>query len=82
MLYRGLTAAGAGLARGSQRAKSGRILRGYGGDDSIVCETGVVVDNAEIESSAAAILERPGVAYVHMRSATNNCFTLRIDRAT
>jgi hypothetical protein len=41
-----------------------------------------VVANEGIEAAAAAILERPDVAYVHMRSATNNCFTLRIDRAT
>lgn len=71
-----------GLPAREQRAKSGRILRGYGTDDRIVYGTGVVVDNAEIESRAAAILERPDVAYVHMRSAANNCFTLRIDRAT
>jgi hypothetical protein len=57
-------------------------LRGYGRDDRIVYGTGVVVGNGEIESHAAAILERADVAYVHMRSATNNCFTLRIDRAT
>lgn len=71
-----------GLPEREQNGKSGRILRGYGADDRIVYGTGVVVDNAEIESHAAAILERADVAYVHMRSATNNCFTLRIDRAT
>ena len=71
-----------GLPERERRGKSGRILRGYGRDDRIVYGTGVVVGNGEIESHAAAILERPDVAYVHMRSATNNCFTLRIDRAT
>jgi hypothetical protein len=59
---------------------SGRILRGYGADDRIVYGTGKVVTNGGIEAEAAAILNRPDVAYVHMRSATNNCFTLRIDR--
>ena len=59
---------------------SGRILRGYGADDRIVYGTGRVVANAEIEAVAAAILSRPDVAYVHMRSATNNCVALRIDR--
>ena len=72
----------AGLPERERHGKSGRILRGYGRDDRIVYGTGVVVGNAEIEPHAAAILERPDVAYVHMRSATNNCFTLRIDRAT
>ena len=71
-----------GLPERERRGKSGRILRGYGRDDRIVYGTGVVVGNGEIESHAAAILARPDVAYVHMRSATNNCFTLRIDRAT
>lgn len=60
---------------------SGRILRGYGHDDRIVYGTGTVVGNGEIEAEAAAILARQDVAYVHMRSAENNCFTLRIDRA-
>lgn len=61
---------------------SGRILRGYGADDRIVYGTGRVVANGDIDLVAAAILTRPDVAYLHMRSAANNCFTLRIDRAT
>jgi hypothetical protein len=59
----------------------GRILRGYGSDNRIVYGTGVVVRNEDIEPRAKAILARSDVAYVHMRSSTNNCFTLRIDRA-
>ncbi len=58
----------------------GRILRGYGTDDRIVYGTGIVVANADIETQAVAILSRGDVAYVHMRSAANNCYTLRIDR--
>ncbi len=72
----------AGLPEREQRGRSARILRGYGADDRIVYGTGIVVGNDGIEAAAEAILERPDVAYVHMRSATNNCFTLRIDRAT
>lgn len=71
-----------GLPVREQRGKSGRILRGYGADDRIVYGTGIVVGSDGIEAAAEAILERSDVAYVHMRSATNNCFTLRIDRAT
>ena len=63
-----------------RRARSGRILRGYGSDDRIVYGTGIVVPNSDIEAQSAAILGRGDVAYVHMRSAANNCFTLRIDR--
>lgn len=71
-----------GLPERERRGRSGRILRGYGRDDRIVYGTGIVVGSDRIEAEAEAILERPDVAYVHMRSATNNCFTLRIDRAT
>lgn len=65
-----------------ERTGNGRILRGYGTDDRIVYGTGMVVDNADIEASAEVLLARPDVAYLHLRSAANNCFTLRIDRAT
>jgi hypothetical protein len=64
-----------------ERRGTGRILRGYGKDNRIVYGTGIVVRNDEIEEKAEAILAREDVAYVHLRSATNNCFTLRIDRA-
>ncbi len=70
----------AGLPERERQARSGRILRGYGTDDRIVYGTGIVVPNERIEAEAEAILNRADVAYVHMRSATNNCFTLRIDR--
>ena len=70
-----------GLPPRERNAASGRILRGYGANDRIVYGTGIVVGNDRIEEEAAAILARDDVAYVHMRSATNNCFTLRIDRA-
>ena len=71
----------AGLPERERRARSGRILRGYGADDRIVYGTGMVVPNEGIEAAAASLLARADVAYLHMRSATNNCFTLRIDRA-
>ncbi len=71
-------------ARGLPPRESGKagqqILRGYGHDDRIVYGTGTVVHAGEIEAKAASLLSRPDVAYLHMRSATNNCFTLRIDR--
>lgn len=64
-----------------ERYGDGRILRGYGTDDRIVYGTGVVVRNDDIQDKAKNILQHPEVAYVHMRSANNNCYTLRIDRA-
>lgn len=71
----------AGLPERERRASSGRILRGYGTDDRIVYGTGMVVPNDAIETTADALLGRDDVAYLHLRSAANNCFTLRIDRA-
>jgi hypothetical protein len=56
------------------------ILRGYGADDRIVYGTGGVVPTPAIPGRAIELLERPDVAYVHMRSARNNCYQLRIER--
>lgn len=56
------------------------ILRGYGPDDRIVYGTGAVVETGRIPAEAQARLDDPRVAYVHVRSARNNCYQLRIDR--
>jgi hypothetical protein len=40
-----------------------------------------VVAGSEIAESAQALLERPEVAYLHLRSATNNCYQCRIERS-
>ena len=55
------------------------ILRGYGADDRIVYGTGAVTRTPEIPGRAAELLERADVAYVHMRSAKNNCYQCRIE---
>ena len=56
------------------------ILRGYGADHRIVYGTGAVVPTDRIAAEADARLSDPRVAYVHVRSARNNCYQLRIDR--
>lgn len=56
------------------------ILRGYGADDRIVYGTGGVVETHRICGRAHELLQRDDVAYVHMRSARNNCYQLRIER--
>jgi len=56
------------------------LLRGYGADDRIVYGTGIVAASEKVEAQSEAMFARGDVAYVHMRSSTNNCFTLRIDR--
>lgn len=55
------------------------IVRGYGPNDRIVYGTGAVVDTQSLQDEAARRLADPRVAYVHVRSARNNCFQVRID---
>jgi len=61
--------------------RKAHLIKGYGTDDRIIYGTGQVVASGELEGAAAAVLAREDVAYVHVRSALNNCFTCRIDRA-
>lgn len=56
------------------------ILRGYSANDRIVYGTGAVVPTAQIANEAATRFADDRVAYVHVRSARNNCFQVRIDR--
>jgi Protein of unknown function (DUF1203) len=56
------------------------ILRGYSADERIIYGTGAVVPTGEIPARAAALFERPEVAFLHVRSASNNCYHCRIDR--
>lgn len=56
------------------------ILRGYGYDDRIVYGTGAVTPTADITARATHLLQRSDIAYLHVRSARNNCYQCRIDR--
>jgi len=56
------------------------IVRGYNADNRIVYGTGAITLTPDIRSYATQLLERPEVAYVHVRSARNNCYQCRIDR--
>lgn len=55
------------------------IVRGYGHDHRIVYGTGAVVSTDEIPARAEALFADPRVAYLHVRSARNNCYQCRID---
>lgn len=56
------------------------ILRGYSAEERIVYGTGAVVPTARIRAEAEARFVDPRVAFLHIRSARNNCFQCRIDR--
>jgi hypothetical protein len=57
------------------------LLRGYGADDRIVYGSGKVVPQDQIAAYARDLFRNPAIAYVHVRSATNNCYQARIERA-
>jgi hypothetical protein len=57
------------------------LLRGYSEDDRIVYGSGSVVPVADIGARATELLQRAEIAYVHVRSARNNCYQCRIERA-
>jgi hypothetical protein len=71
---------GGGAALPEMLASPDYIIRGYGSDDRIVYGTGAVVPTDRIAEDAANRLTDPRVAYVHVRSARNNCYQVRIDR--
>ncbi|PLP58669.1 DUF1203 domain-containing protein [Mesorhizobium loti] len=56
------------------------IVRGYSADNRIVYGTGAVVPTPDIAERAGMLLEREDIAYLHMRSARNNCYQCRIER--
>ena len=57
------------------------LLRGYDHDDRIVYGTGQIVATADLADAAAALCDRPDIAYLHVRSAGYNCYQCRIERA-
>jgi hypothetical protein len=56
------------------------IVRGYGSDDRIVYGSGGVIATGAIAARAQTLFERDDIAYVHVRSARNNCYQCRIER--
>lgn len=56
------------------------LIRGYNAQNRIVYGTGQVVPVEKIQVTAEKLFERPEIAYIHVRSASNNCYSCRIDR--
>ncbi|MEL6478608.1 MAG: DUF1203 domain-containing protein [Pseudomonadota bacterium] len=61
-------------------ASAERLVKGYSPDDRIVYGLGKVVPITEISDRIQDVLDDPRVAYVHIRSSTNNCFSCRAER--
>jgi hypothetical protein len=59
---------------------SAYILRGYSADERIVDGSGKVVAREVLGEEADERLARDDIAFVHVRSSTNNCFQCRIAR--
>ncbi len=73
--------AGAAEVPAIVRNREQMMIRGYGEDDRIVYGSGRVIATADVAEAAAKLFERPEIAYIHLRSAANNCFQCRIDRS-
>ncbi len=58
------------------------LLKGYTKDDRILYGTGAIIPSEEILGYASQLFDNPNVAYIHVRSARNNCYQCRIDRDT
>ena len=70
-----------GAAVPSMLASPRYIVRGYNKDDRIVYGSGQIVPTGDIPAAASKMFEDPRIAYVHVRSASNNCYQCRVDRA-
>ena len=57
------------------------IVRGYGEDERIAYGTGRVTPRPEIMAYCEGLLLRDDISFVHIRSATNNCFHVRVERS-
>jgi Protein of unknown function (DUF1203) len=60
--------------------RKSHLIKGYSASDRIVYGTGKIVPSADLDAEAKHILNRDDVAYVHVRSSVNNCYTCRIER--
>ena len=78
--WRGAPVAASPEALAAVLAAPDYIVRGYGADDRIVYGTGGVVATGAIPARAGELLADDRVAYVHVRSARNNCFQCRVER--
>ena len=72
--------AGGGSAIPASLSMDHYIVKAYTEDNRILYGTGAVTETQAIPTRAAELLRDPKIAYVHVRSAANNCYSVRIDR--
>ena len=56
------------------------LMRGYDHHERIIYGTGKVIDMAAIHTEASHLFADPRLAFIHLRSPTNNCYHFRIER--
>jgi len=62
------------------RERARYLVRGYDRNDRIVYGSGSVVTPDALDAHAAGLLAQDGIAYLHVRSGSYNCYQCRIDR--
>lgn len=58
------------------------LIKGYGADNRIVYGTGKIVAPDKLKAACEQIFADRKVAYIHVRSARNNCYQCKITRAS
>lgn len=71
---------GGGDAIPSMFASAEYIMRGYNSRDRIVYGSGRIVPTARMTEVADEMFRDPAISYIHVRSASNNCYHCRIER--
>jgi hypothetical protein len=56
------------------------LIRGYNRNERIVYGTGKVIDMGSLHSEAERLFADTELAFIHVRSSTNNCYHFRIER--
>ncbi|MGE5511794.1 MAG: DUF1203 domain-containing protein [Bacteroidota bacterium] len=57
------------------------LIRGYSAGHRIVYGSGRIVPTVAIPDAAADMFRDARISYIHVRSASNNCYQCRIDRS-
>ena len=55
------------------------LLRGYDENERIVYGSGTITETNQLRETADRLLAQEKITFVHVRSATNNCWQARID---